>query len=948
MLAHPASIFRPTWHDQLQGEHSMSIHLDLLKTLTGHGRDVNAVAFSPDDNLLASAGGDRTIRIWNVASQTLLQTLEHGEWVNSVAFAPQGNMIASAGRDGAIKIWSLESGQLLGTISAHPQNATAVLFNNDGSRLVSGGADGIICVFNLREKKKEASVQAHSGWVWRLQFSSLGDRLLSAGADRVARVWKMGGNEKPIELTGHEDEVLYASFSPDDRFIATSGKDGKVRFWESDSGRQLYSFTAHEGPVNSVNCSPDGIYLLTAGTDKNLRVWLTESGQLSAETTAGYDYIAESVFSHAGDRIASCGGDGTVKIWNLVAKGAYAEAGSQDPDLEIEHEDTPSRAGGYSSAYSAGQSLLVHTLSSGLKLSLLRMSGGKVALGAGEPPRTAAVAGNQLEIISGNGLPLLTLDLSTHKVIHDSTEGSAAPFEGETTDASQAAAGGPAKAGGDAPAARPLSGLSNEIERSSSAASNAYGDFDEHGELLARERLESGHVVRAVRFDANTLYILFDERSDPTIVVKSELMDVRDASKLSIFRLNLRTMEPVISRRGSIPRPASHNGRGQESQAARDPLLVSVVEESRPGNRARINGILSRAVWSGASDIHVPSGASIQIRKHGRLEKLNEPLKSPAEIESMLLEILNDTQRQRFTETNDLDFSYEITGVARFRANVCRQHRGVDGSFRIILEAIPSLEQLGLPPSVPPLTNHHQGLVLITGPAGRGKSTTIASLVDLINSEKPLHIITVEDPIEFVHPIKRAVVNQREVGNHTLSFANALRAALREDPDVIVVGEMRDLETISLAITAAETGHLVFGSLMTTDASQTVDRILDSFPAGQQAQVRTMLSESLKGIVSQQLIPAADGSGRVLACEVLLCNLAVANMIRERKTFQLGSILQTGRNQGMQRMDDSLFDLFQAGRVTAQSVMLYSHDPKAMEPRLRTAGGQLSPGMRAR
>jgi twitching motility protein PilT len=251
---------------------------------------------------------------------------------------------------------------------------------------------------------------------------------------------------------------------------------------------------------------------------------------------------------------------------------------------------------------------------------------------------------------------------------------------------------------------------------------------------------------------------------------------------------------------------------------------------------------------------------------------------------------------------------------------------------------IPSPEELGLPPIVHSFTKHHQGLVLITGPAGRGKSTTIAALVDLINSEKPLHIITVEDPIEFVHPIKRAVVNQREVGKHTLSFANALRAALREDPDVIVVGEMRDLETISLAITAAETGHLVFGSLMTTSAPQTIDRILDSFPAGQQAQIRTMLSESLKGIVSQQLVPSADDSSRVLACEVLLCNLAVGNMIRERKTFQLTSTMQTARNQGMQRMDDSLYELFQSGQITAEITLLYSHDPKAMEPRVKTAG----------
>jgi twitching motility protein PilT len=311
---------------------------------------------------------------------------------------------------------------------------------------------------------------------------------------------------------------------------------------------------------------------------------------------------------------------------------------------------------------------------------------------------------------------------------------------------------------------------------------------------------------------------------------------------------------------------------------------------------------------------------------------------TPAQTESMLMEILSDEQRSVFNETNDLDFSYQIIGAGRFRANICRQHRGVDGTFRVIPDNIAGPFELGLPTSVPPLTKHHQGLVLITGPAGQGKSTTIAALVDLINSEKPLHIITVEDPIEFVYPIRKAVVNQREVGKHTLSFANALRAALREDPDVIVVGEMRDLETIALAITAAETGHLVFATLMTTDASQTIDRILDSFPSGQQAQIRTMLSESLRGIVSQQLVPAADGNGRVLAAEVLISSLAVANMIRERKTHQLNSVMQTGRNVGMQRMDDALADLLQAGLITGQNAILYSHDPKAMEMRVRQAG----------
>ncbi len=875
----------------------MPIHLDLAKTLSSHSGDVNAVAFSRDDRFLASGGGDRTIRLWDVGTQQLLHTMEHGEWVNEVAFVPSGQAVASVARDGSIKIWSVKTGQMLGTIQAHPKNATSLTFSTDGARVVSGGDEGAIRVFNLREKKAEGGFNAHAGWVWRLAFTSLGERLLSAGGDHLARVWRFGSKDKPVVLEGHKDEVLYASFSPDDRFVVTSAKDGTVIFWESESGRQIYSFQAHEGAVNAVNFSPDGIHLGTGLKDKE----------------------------------------------------AYSAV--RDPNLEIEMEDEKRQVG--VSSYAVGQSLFECVLKGGIKLSFLKVNSQKDALGAGEPPRVAAsFTGDELSVISGDGITLLNLDLASFSVTYDRTEGAAVPWESESQAAPVPGTGSALEREPDdlSGTARAAFGDEMEIERTDNTGSGQYKSFEKHGELLMRDRIASGHLIRLVRFDANTLYVLFDERDDPTLLLKGDTMDVRDAAGANVFRLNLRTIEPVISRRGATKNngDAPADGAAAVPESPPDPMFLSGLAETvASGSEPRLHKILSKAVWSKASDIHLPSGAPIQVRRNGRLERLDERVSPPKEVGELLFEILTEEQRKRFLETNDLDFSYEVKGVGRFRANICRQHRGIDGTFRVIPDVIPSAETLGLPASVLLLTKHHQGLVLVTGPAGQGKTTTIATLVNLINSEKPLHIITVEDPIEFVYPIERAVVNQREVGKHTLSFANALRAALREDPDVIVVGEMRDLETIALAITAAETGHLVFGSLMTTNAAQTVDRILDSFPSGQQAQIRTMLSESLKGIVSQQLVPGADGEGRVLACELLFCSLAVANMVRERKTFQLSSVMQTSRNVGMQRMDDALFDLSQAGRITPETALRYAHEPKAMEPRLKPAPA-VNPAPRAR
>ncbi len=360
------------------------------------------------------------------------------------------------------------------------------------------------------------------------------------------------------------------------------------------------------------------------------------------------------------------------------------------------------------------------------------------------------------------------------------------------------------------------------------------------------------------------------------------------------------------------------------------------INTERQKLRQDIDKLLERTLKMRGSDLHIATGAPPIVRRFGTLMRVEGETLEIEKARAIVREILTDEQFRQFEKTGDLDFSYEVIGVGRFRGNVLRQNRGIDLTFHVVPAEIVSPETLGLPPLVRELTHFHQGLILITGAAGQGKSTTISSLVDVINSERALHILTVEDPIEFVHPIdKKAIVNQREVGRHTKSFANALRAALREDPDVIVVGEMRDLETISLAVTASETGHLVMGTLMTSSAHQTVDRILESFPPAQQNQIRAMLSDSLRAVISQRLLPMADNSGMVLAAEILLGTPAVANLIREKKTFQIPSIIQTNRHLGMRRMDDALLELVQTGKVNPQKALDFAFDKKAFEASIK-------------
>jgi twitching motility protein PilT len=317
-----------------------------------------------------------------------------------------------------------------------------------------------------------------------------------------------------------------------------------------------------------------------------------------------------------------------------------------------------------------------------------------------------------------------------------------------------------------------------------------------------------------------------------------------------------------------------------------------------------------------ASDLHLASGSAPYLRIHGDMVKLNYKDLTPEVCQALLFEILSPPQRESFLENWDLDCSYSLKGVGRFRVNVFRQRHGLGAVFRRIPESIQTAQELGLPPNITDLLNVSEGLILVTGPTGSGKSTTLASLIHTINTTRRSHIITIEDPIEFVHNNKSSLINQREVSSHTKSFHQALRAALREDPDVILVGEMRDLETISLAITAAETGHLVLATLHTNSATKTVDRIIDVFPEAQQSQIRVMLSESLRGIVAQSLVKRADGNGRVAVVEVLVNIPAVANLIREGKTFQIHSSMQTGQVHGMITFESAMSELVRKGLVS--------------------------------
>jgi len=367
---------------------------------------------------------------------------------------------------------------------------------------------------------------------------------------------------------------------------------------------------------------------------------------------------------------------------------------------------------------------------------------------------------------------------------------------------------------------------------------------------------------------------------------------------------------------------------------------MSKAPDERSDLQVPVPELLGRLLDVKGSDLHLTAGAPPTVRIHGDLERLEEyPPLSPRALQGMIYAILPQKMRERFEQELELDMSYSLPGRARFRVNVFMQRDAVGAVFRVIPFEIKPVEELGLPPVVIDLARFPRGFVVVTGPTGSGKSTTLASMVDVVNRERAGHIMTVEDPIEFLHKHKSCIVNQREIGSDTHGFASALKHVLRQDPDVILVGEMRDLETIGTAITAAETGHLVFATLHTQDAPQTIDRIIDVFPPHQQQQVRVQLATTLQGVVTQQLIPTADGAGRAVACEVMVATPAIRNLIREGKVHQIYSAMQAGGRYGMQTMDMSLASHVKAGRVTQQMAFERCHDAEELQRLIGSTAG---------
>jgi len=386
--------------------------------------------------------------------------------------------------------------------------------------------------------------------------------------------------------------------------------------------------------------------------------------------------------------------------------------------------------------------------------------------------------------------------------------------------------------------------------------------------------------------------------------------------------------------------PDAVEGQAPLAAATGQKLPTAEVSKPRPIEEVHIDELLRLVVEKRGSDLHVAAGVPPVMRIDGQLYATNYESLTEFEVQRMVYAILTDEQIRLFETDYELDCSYHLKGLSRFRVNVYRDRGAVAGAFRVIPSKIPTIRELGLPLVLEDLTRRPRGLVLVTGPTGSGKSTTLAAMIGQINNERSVHIITIEDPIEYLHTHRRSLINQRELGTDTRSFAQALRHALREDPDVILVGEMRDLETMALAITAAETGHLVFSTVHTNNAAQTVDRIVDVFPPGQQKQIRIQLSNNIEAVLSQQLLPRAGTPGRIAAMEIMIASPAIRNLIREAKAHQITSIIQTSAHHGMQTMDQCLRDMYQRGLITYEEAMGRAMNQEELKKMLFTRGDE--------
>jgi twitching motility protein PilT len=439
--------------------------------------------------------------------------------------------------------------------------------------------------------------------------------------------------------------------------------------------------------------------------------------------------------------------------------------------------------------------------------------------------------------------------------------------------------------------------------------------------LITNNYLDLQTLVKLVR--VRDMYLQQKPKKQAAVTQSQDAKRVRVSEPSDMHGLKLKPSRKHVEIKESVAKPVAATRKATEPEANDDkPDLLNY------GPGVTLENLLQQTIELNASDLHLHSGTNLRIRLNGVIREATSQNLTPEECDKLIKGILNERQHKRLKERFQVDFAHEIPGVGRYRANVYQQRRGIDAVFRTIKPIPPTLGDLGLPQDLKQYTEFHQGLVLFTGPAGCGKSSTMAAMVDVVNKNRADHILTIEDPIEYVHNSASCNVNQREAGIHTESFSKALRAALREDPDVIVIGELRDLETIELALSAAETGHLVMGTLHTSSAIRTVNRLLGVFPPDQQPQVRMMLSEALKVVISQRLIQRADGRGRVAALEVMINNQAIGNLIRENRTFQIKSIMQTGIGQGQRLLDSSLAELLKKGVITKKEARRHADEPE--------------------